>query len=174
MQSPWPFADYLASEIFAISGMQDSYVDGSTRSAGSSAALNYADVELTNGIRLRTEGPTGICSSVEDLSNWLAALLDGRLVSLNMLQQMTAPQSFGPVFEDGERYGYGWALPAVGDQRDTFAHAGQKDGFRSIVFVDRERNVDYVILSNGGEALVPVATEIRYLIQVLLQQGNRQ
>ena len=168
-----PFADYLAGDIFAISGMKDSYVDGSTR-AGSFAALNYADVELTNGIRLHTEGPTGICSSVEDLSNWLAALLDGRLVSLNMLQQMTAPQSFGPVFEDGERYGYGWALPAVGDLRDTFAHAGQKDGFRSIIFVDRERNVDYVILSNGGEALVPATTEIRYLIQALLQQGSRQ
>lgn len=166
------FGERLAQSIFSPLDMQASYVDGSTPPADTKLALNYGDTKLTDGIQLRTQGPTGVFSSAEDLSRWLIALGDGRVLSAAMLQQMTSPQSVGPTFQDGERYGYGWALPALGDMRDTYAHAGKKDGYQSILYVNRARKLSYVILSNGGEPLAPAVNTIRYWIQTFLEQGN--
>ena len=166
------FPQYLSTGIFAPLGLSSSFAQGGEPGAAPARALDFGRTESTNGIRLRTVGPTGIWSSADDVSQLLQDLLAGRVLAPATVQAMTSPQSGQAVFEDGERYGYGWALPAAGKLVSVFAHAGQKDGFRTIAFVDVAHKLDYVILSNGGDATGAVMDRIRILFQTLLEQPN--
>ncbi len=167
-----PFARYVATRIFEPLHLRASFAQGGEKPDAVVQALDFGRTETTNGIRLQTVGPTGIWSSADDLSQLLQDLLAGRVLAPATVSAMISPQSGGAVFEDGERYGYGWALPAAGKPVDVFAHAGQKDGFRTIAFVDVARKLDYVILCNGGDASAAVMDRIRFLFQILLEQAH--
>ena len=165
------FHDYLEHRIFQPLGLISSFADGGSAPPGAVEALNFGLTRSTNGIRLRTVGPTGVFSSTDDISKLISALLAGRFLAPDTLQAMISPQSAGATFDDGEHYGYGWAMPvdANGYAKGIFAHMGQKDGFHSIAFVDTVHRLDYVILCNGGDPALHVMDGIRYLFQVLLQ-----
>lgn len=164
-----PFADYVATDLFAPAGLVSSFAEGGARPADTTLALDFGRTHTTNGIHLRTVGPTGIYSSADDLSRLLQALIDGRILTPGTLQKMISPEASGAVFDDGERYGYGWALPPAGQPVTVFAHRGDKDGFRTIAFVDTRHRLDYVILCNGGDAGVAVMNHLRALFERLLQ-----
>ena len=108
-------------------------------------ALNFGTTRLTNGIQLHVVGPLGIHGSTHDVNQLLLELLAGRVLKPATVQAMTSPKSRAPTFDNGEQYGYGWAVPPADKPAATFAHLGEKDGFRSVAFVDMASGVQYVI-----------------------------
>ena len=157
--------------MFEPLGMANSRVESEAALDTESLALNYATTKHTKGIQLRTEGPTGIYSSVKDVAVWLRAYQDGKIVTTNGKALMTVPASLKPIFENGERYGMGWVLPSVDSPVGSFAHAGQKDGYRTLIRANPARRISYIILSNGGDFVQPASNEIQYWIQELLEQS---
>jgi CubicO group peptidase (beta-lactamase class C family) len=164
-----PFARYVKLNVFDPLGLTSSFVYGDAVPPGVELALNFGATRLTNGIDLHVVGPLGIYSSTSDMSRLIDELIAGHLLTLATVKAMTSPQSRAPTFDSGEQYGYGWAVPPAARPAATFAHLGEKDGFRSIAFVDTASGVRYVILANGGNAVLKARDSIRFLIQTYLQ-----
>lgn len=164
-----PFARYVRLNIFDPLGLTSSFVDGDILPPGVELALNFGATRLTNGIDLHVVGPLGIYSSTSDITQLIDGLIAGRVLTPEMVRAMTSPQSRAPTFDSGEQYGYGWAVPTAAKPAATFAHLGEKDGFRSIAFVDTASGVRYVILANGGNTVLKARDNIRFLIQTYLQ-----
>jgi len=167
--SGMPFALYVSCNIFDPLELTSSFVDGAPVPPGVQQALNFGTTRLTNGIELHVVGPLGIYSSTRDMNRLLTELIAGHVLTPAMVQAMTHPQSHAPSFDSGEQYGLGWAVPPAGSSARTFAHLGEKDGFRSVAFVDAASGVRYVILANGGEPTAKARDKIRFLIQTYLQ-----
>jgi CubicO group peptidase (beta-lactamase class C family) len=161
------FGQCLRQRIFEPLGMTHTRVESDDSSQAEVLALNYALSKKTKGIFLKTEGPTGIYSSLNDIALWLQAYQAGKIVSKAGTTLMTTPVSSSPVFENGERYGMGWVLPPNDDRQGSYTHAGQKDGYRTLISANSKLHVNYIILSNGGDFVQPISTEVQYWIQEL-------
>lgn len=46
-----------------------------------------------------------------------------------------------------------------------FAHSGQKDGFRALVRINQQQDLELVMLSNGGEVSLRVMNAVRGVVQ---------
>ena len=159
------YADYLRERIFEPLGMRSTFVSGAAVPANISLALNYASQTTTWGINLLTVGDMGIFSSVTDMDKLLRAFRSGQLVSAATVQVMTVAQSGQAVNAGGEFYGFGWLVPGNITQPTVFAHSGQKDGFRSLVRINQQQDMELVMLSNGGEATLRVMNAVRGVVQ---------
>ena len=163
------FGQCLRQRIFQPLGMNSTRVESEESSQGEVLALNYALSKKTKGILLKTEGPTGIYSSLNDIALWLQAYQAGKIVSKAGTTLMTTPVLMSPVFDSGERYGMGWVLPPEDNKIVSYTHAGQKDGYRTLISVNTTNYVNYIILSNGGDFVQPISTEIKYWIQEIFE-----
>ena len=163
------FGQCLRQRIFEPLGMNSSRVESEESSQGEVLALNYALSKKTKGILLKTEGPTGIYSSLNDIALWLQAYQAGKIVSKAGTALMTTPVLLSPVFDSGERYGMGWVLPPEDNKIGSYTHAGQKDGYRTLISANTTNHVNYIILSNGGDFVQPISTEIKYWIQEIFE-----
>ncbi len=161
------FGQCLRQRVFEPLGMANTRVDSEGSNHSEILALNYALSKRTKGILLRTEGPTGIYSSLNDVALWLRAYQTGKVISKEGATLMTTPSLINPVFENGERYGMGWVLPPVDTRPGNFAHAGQKDGYRTLISGNTKGHVSFIILSNGGDFVQPISAEVQYWIQEL-------
>jgi CubicO group peptidase (beta-lactamase class C family) len=163
------FGQCLRQRIFEPLGMNGTRVESEESSQGEVLALNYALSKKTKGILLKTEGPTGIYSSLNDIALWLQAYQAGKIVSKAGTTLMTTPVFLSPVFDSGERYGMGWVLPPEDNKISSYTHAGQKDGYRTLISANTTNHVNYIILSNGGDFVQPISTEIKYWIQEIFE-----
>ena len=163
------FGQCLRQRIFQPLGMNSTRVESEESSQGEVLALNYALSKKTKGILLKTEGPTGIYSSLNDIALWLQAYQAGKIVSKAGTALMTTPVLLSPVFDSGERYGMGWVLPPEDNKISSYTHAGQKDGYRTLISANTTNYVNYIILSNGGDFVQPISTEIKYWIQEIFE-----
>ena len=163
------FGQCLRQRIFQPLGMNNTRVESEESSQGEVLALNYALSKKTKGILLKTEGPTGIYSSLNDIALWLQAYQAGKIVSKAGTALMTTPVLLSPVFDSGERYGMGWVLPPEDNKISSYTHAGQKDGYRTLISANTTNHVNYIILSNGGDFVQPISTEIKYWIQEIFE-----
>ena len=163
------FGQCLRQRIFDPLGMTHTRVESEDSSRAEVLALNYALSKKTKGILLKTEGPTGIYSSLNDLALWLQAYQAGKIVSKAGTTLMTTPVLSSPVFESGERYGMGWVLPPEDKKIGSYTHAGQKDGYRTLISANTTDHVNYIILSNGGDFVQPISTEVQYWIQEIFE-----
>ena len=163
------FGQCLRQRIFQPLGMNSTRVESEESSQGEVLALNYALSKKTKGILLKTEGPTGIYSSLNDIALWLQAYQAGKIVSKAGATLMTTPVLMSPVFDSGERYGMGWVLPPEDHKIVSYTHAGQKDGYRTLISANTTNYVNYIILSNGGDFVQPISTEIKYWIQEIFE-----
>jgi len=163
------FGQCLRQRIFDPLGMTHTRVESEDSSRAEVLALNYALSKKTKGILLKTEGPTGIYSSLNDLALWLQAYQAGKIVSKAGTTLMTTPVLSSPVFESGERYGMGWVLPPEDKKIGSYTHAVQKDGYRTLISVNTTDHVNYIILSNGGDFVQPISTEVQYWIQEIFE-----
>ena len=163
------FGQCLRQRIFQPLGMNSTRVESEESSQGEVLALNYALSKKTKGILLKTEGPTGIYSSLNDIALWLQAYQAGKIVSKAGTTLMTTPVFMSPVFDSGERYGMGWVLPPEDNKIVSYTHAGQKDGYRTLISANTTNQVNYIILSNGGDFVQPISTEIKYWIQEIFE-----
>ena len=163
------FGQCLRQRIFEPLGMNSTRVESEESSQVEVLALNYALNKKTKGILLKTEGPTGIYSSLNDIALWLQAYQAGKIVSKAGTTLMTTPVLLSPVFDSGERYGMGWVLPPEDNKISSYTHAGQKDGYRTLISANTTNHVNYIILSNGGDFVQPISTEIKYWIQEIFE-----
>ena len=163
------FGQCLRERIFEPLGMTHTRVESEDSSRAEVLALNYALSKKTKGILLKTEGPTGIYSSLNDIALWLQAYQAGKIVSKAGTTLMTTPVLSSPVFESGERYGMGWVLPPEDKKIGSYTHAGQKDGYRTLISANTTDHVNYIILSNGGDFVQPISTEVQYWIQEIFE-----
>lgn len=163
------FGQCLRQRIFEPLGMTHTRVESEDSSRAEVLALNYALSKKTKGILLKTEGPTGIYSSLNDIALWLQAYQAGKIVSKAGTTLMTTPVLSSPVFESGERYGMGWVLPPEDNKIGSYTHAGQKDGYRTLISANTTDHVNYIILSNGGDFVQPISTEVQYWIQEIFE-----
>lgn len=163
------FGMCLRQRIFNPLGMTHTRVESEASVQGESLALNYAKTKKTKGIQLRTEGPTGIYSSLGDIAIWLRAYQKGQIVSKPSIDRMVTPASLNPIFENGERYGMGWVLAPDNSTVGAYAHGGQKDGYRTLIRGNPLHQVNYIILSNGGDFVQPASNEVQYWIQELFE-----
>ena len=163
------FGQCLRERIFEPLGMTHTRVESEDSSRGEVLALNYALSKKTKGILLKTEGPTGIYSSLNDIALWLQAYQAGKIVSKAGTTLMTTPVLSNPVFESGERYGMGWVLPPEDKKIGSYTHAGQKDGYRTLISANTTDHVNYIILSNGGDFVQPISTEVQYWIKEIFE-----
>jgi D-alanyl-D-alanine carboxypeptidase len=163
------FGECLRQGMFEPLGMTRSRVETQPRLLDETLALNYAATQRTKGIQLRTEGPTGIYSSLSDIAIWLRAYQDGRVVSPDSHARMTQPGTANPAFENGDLYGMGWVLSSEKPSHGAYAHAGQKDGYRTLIRANPHYRVSYILLSNGGDFVQPVSNEVHYWIQELFE-----
>ena len=159
------YADHLRATIFEPLGMRSTFVAGAAVPANISLALNFASQTTTWGINLLTVGDMGIFSSVADMDLLLRAFRAGRLVSAATAQVMTVAQSGQALNAAGEFYGFGWLVPGNITQPTVYAHSGQKDGFRSLVRINQQQDLELVMLSNGGEATLRVMNAVRGVVQ---------
>ena len=163
------FGECLRQRMFEPLGMVRSRVESDEQGQGETLALNYAATKRTKGIQLRTEGPTGIYSSLSDMALWLRAYQDEKIVSAASQARMTRPASSISAFENGDFYGLGWVLSSDKPAHGAYAHAGQKDGYRTLVRVNPYYRVNYILLSNGGDLVQPVTNEVHYWIKELFE-----
>jgi CubicO group peptidase (beta-lactamase class C family) len=165
------FADHLRTTIFEPLGMRSTFASGSAAPTGVSLALNYAKETSTWGVNLLTVGDINIFTSSEDLVRLIRAFRLGQLVRSNTVQTMTVAQSGEAVNGAGEFYGFGWMVPGNITSPSVFAHTGQMDGYRSLVRINEQLDLELMILSNGGEATLQVINAVRLVVQQAYEQG---
>ncbi|WP_167404831.1 serine hydrolase domain-containing protein [Vibrio penaeicida] len=141
------YEDYIQQVFFEPLDMNSSYVADETTSPRANDALNFAQNTTFYGKNNFTNGANGIVSSINDLNIFISALLGGKVVQLETLELML--QHHTPNLLSGSDYGYGWMLAPQGS--DAFSHAGGHDGFRTWLLINRDKNIQVIILGNGGE-----------------------
>jgi CubicO group peptidase (beta-lactamase class C family) len=164
------FGQCLRQRVFDPLGMTRTRVESDAPAKDEKLALNYALTRKTKGIRLLTEGPTGIYSSLNDMSVWLRAYQAGKIISKSGADLMAVPASANSLFDNGDRYGMGWVIPADFSEEGAYAHAGQKDGYRTLISGNPSRRINYIILSNGGDFLQMASTEIEYWVSEIFRK----
>jgi len=141
-----PFAKYVTDRVFTPAGMLSSYVGTDLAVGHTRRALNFGISDSVFGIHLKALGASGLYTSVRDLTAFVDALLDCRLLKTEYVKLMGSPQS---ALEPRKLYGYGWfvSLPPA----KWFSHRGAFDGYRSFMRVNILDGVDYFVLANGGD-----------------------
>jgi CubicO group peptidase (beta-lactamase class C family) len=149
-----PFHDLVRDRVCEPAGMQDTEFLRSDE-LPARAALGYLSldgVSRTNVFHLpvRGSGDGGIYSTVADFSSFWDALVDGKIVSKEMVVELVRPRSDVP---DSRRYGLGFWL---GADNDVIALEGYDAGvsFRSVH--DPVRRITYTVISNTSAGAWPL------------------
>lgn len=140
------FAQVLHNRIFRPLGMRTSVAFEAGVAAVADRAFGYgaapptwvrADQSLTSA----TLGDGGIYSSVDDLSQWDAALGDDRLLSPASLRLAFEPAT--PTDDPAVAYGFGWRV--TGENR---WHSGETVGFRHVIVRNLADRASVIVLTN--------------------------
>jgi len=149
-----PFHDLVRDRVCEPAGMQDTEFLRSDE-LPARAALGYLSldgVSRTNVFHLpvRGSGDGGIYSTVADFASFWDALVDGEIVSKEMVVELVRPRSEVPP---SRRYGLGFWL---GADNDVIALEGYDAGvsFRSVH--DPVRRITYTVISNTSEGAWPL------------------
>lgn len=150
-----PFAQYLKTHVFDPAGMTSSSVLRFEPDQVMQQALSYADDVKIHGIDYALNGAISQKSSMEDMENFVQALLDERLIQSETLDLMMMPHA---RFADGKRYGYGWYIGQLGGWMALSStapaagvgHTGRLGAYRTALYFNRQRNFQFIMLSNGG------------------------
>lgn len=169
------FDQYLQEQIFLPSGMTNTgYFELDRLPAGTANAYIYDgqnDDFYTNiySIDVKGTGAGGTFTTVVDINNFWSKLLDGSLISPNMLQQMLSVQSG----QGNSYYGYGvWLTKRDGGARRVeevcMPHfEGCDPGVSFISSYDPETNVGVTLVSNVGNDVWSIHREIKKHIQTI-------
>jgi CubicO group peptidase (beta-lactamase class C family) len=149
------FADYLRQHVFMPADMVSSKVSIAPPQPSPNLALPYADVGKIHGIDYAVVGAINQKSAMVDLENFVQALLQNKLIQAQTLDLMLKPHA---VFADGKRYGYGWYIGSLGGWASmstaapaaAVGHTGRLGAYRSALYVNRARQFQLIMLSNGG------------------------
>lgn len=157
--SAMPFERFLKERIFLPLGMKDT----GFASPALARAYNFrpdGSLALNEAVN-RARGSSGLLSTVEDFSKWLAALGDGKIVSKPLLRRMLA----GTTLEDGTAIAYSYGLQVERDHGAVpgltmIAHGGQTAAYRSTFSYFPDHRFGIVMLCNASNAPLHLAQEI--------------
>jgi CubicO group peptidase (beta-lactamase class C family) len=121
------------------------------------AALGYLaldGVSRTNVFHLpvRGSGDGGVYSTVADISAFWSALFTGRIVSVDMVEELVRPQSDEPGMS--QRYGLGFWLD---QSSDVVILEGSDAGVAFRSAHDPGRRVTHTVISNTSDGAWPIA-----------------
>lgn len=140
------FADYMDDNFFRPLGMKHSYVADEFSLAMFNEALNFAEYSTLFGRNFFATGSSGVASSLDDMTLFMDALLNEKIVKTETLELMQQHYTLDLFL--GSDYSYGLMVDPTG--ADAFAHAGRNDGFVTWMLINRENRLRLVILGNGG------------------------
>lgn len=158
------FGQYLQTHVFEPAGMTSSSVLDSGLQNSGSRALSYAEDLKIQGIDYALIGAINQKGSLNDLHNFLQALLQNKLVRRETLDMMMKPHA---LFGDGKRYGYGWYIGQLGGwsvispnfPAAGVGHTGRLGAYRTALYFNRERHFQLIMLSNGGARTEKLLTD---------------
>jgi CubicO group peptidase (beta-lactamase class C family) len=159
-----PFHDLVRKLVLDPAGMTATSFLRSDELPGGTAR-GYLGLEglRTNVLHLpvRGSGDGGVYSTVADVHTFWRALLDGRILRKERVEDMLHPRSDVP--EERRRYGLGFWLHGT---RDAVMLEGYDAGvsFRSVH--DRPTDTTFTVVSNTSEGAWPL---VRYLGETLLR-----
>ncbi len=167
-----PFHDFLRERLFQPLKMNDTvmYVRGlnevSARAFGHSKKDGQwirDDQSVTSAVR----GDGGIYCSIDDLTKWLNALDQHKLLSEASYKEMFTPV---PTDDDTIAYGFGWRIDTYKDQHRVH-HTGGTRGFSLCLqrFPDRDAAVVVLFNNNVEGGMTPVTERVA---DVLLFDGE--
>jgi CubicO group peptidase (beta-lactamase class C family) len=147
------YATYLKENIFKPLGMKTTVAYEAGKSSITNRAFGHS---MQNGNWIETDqsltsavlGDGGIYSNTEELSKWISALWNYKL--LNPLLQNQAWT--GARLDNGKAidYGFGWHMETFKNRLHPF-HDGSSIGFRNSILVFPEEKLMVVILTNRNE-----------------------
>nr|WP_299485353.1 serine hydrolase domain-containing protein [uncultured Allomuricauda sp.] len=152
------YPDFLKKNIFEPLGMTNTFVIDEDEHLGDlndNYALSFGNSVKVLGFDSLIYGGSGIVSSPHDLNLFIEALLNYELITKQNLNIMTIEQ--GPIEEIAD-YGYGW-MTGTGQYWHTeeltdpndFWHTGGFDGYRSVLSVNPDLDLQIIILTNNGD-----------------------
>lgn len=171
IESKWgkPFEQAVFEQLFAPLDIEEP-VFGDARAIVKGRATTYTpyrygtgspvqlkDLEVLNAEMAAIIYPAGgLNISIADFAEWLAALLNGKLISRESMETLWTPGklSDGSSFQRPaspslwQRYGLGWVLGA----HDGHEFAGGTGGIRSAFFVYPKDDLAIVVLTNSQSA----------------------
>jgi len=145
-----PFDAYLQAAIFAPCNMTSTgYYEMDRLPAKCAFAYIYdeeRDSYRTNiySVDAKGTGAGGAFTTAGDVEKFWDALIGGKLVSKEMLEQMVSPQAGED--EDGDEVDYGYGLWLFDENMPSFC--GSDPGVDFVTMYDMERQLSITILSN--------------------------
>ena len=142
--SSMPFQEYMDTFVFQPAEMTFSFVQRETGLPTEDLALNWGVVEQVYGYHLYATGSDSQFSSMDDFIGFFDAMTNSSLISDESLAQMTELHS------RDIGYGYGFAITNKGTSTEAWRHTGELDGYRSLLAIYPNDNIQMVVLGNGG------------------------
>jgi CubicO group peptidase (beta-lactamase class C family) len=104
-------------------------------------------------------GDGGIITTAEEMAIFLRALMDGELLSDEMLDEMFD-------FDEDSGYGLGIYLEEYGEW-EMLGHTGASSGFQSAMFYEEETETVIIVLTNSfaSEIVEVLVDEAGYLVE---------
>ena len=136
------YQEALKQRITSKIGLKDTYFGAGFIDAGKNESFSYnfvADWKQETETHLSIPGGAGaIISTPSDLTRFIQALFDGKIVSKESLDQM----------KPKDKYGLGINLYPLGG-KTFYGHGGGIDGFRSLLVYLPEEKLSLAYTSNG-------------------------
>ena len=136
------YEDALKQRITSKIGLKDTYLGTGYPDASKNEAFSYSfisDWKQESDIHLSIPGGAGaIISTPNDLTKFIQALFDGKIVSKESLEQM----------KPKDKYGLGISSYPFGG-KTFYGHSGGMDGFRSLLLYLPEEKLSLAYTSNG-------------------------
>lgn len=152
------YPDFIKSKIFEPTNMSNSFVISENEHLGDlneNYALSFGNSIKVLGFDSLIYGANGIVSSTHDLNLFVEALLNYSIISEESLNLITQVQ--GPL-EDVD-YGLGWMTgtgnyPHTGvyNSPNDFWHTGGFDGYRSVLSINPDLDLQVILLTNDGDS----------------------
>ncbi len=170
-----PFDIYVKENIFEPLEMKNSFV----YNPSSPEQLEHsANGYILRGGRLYNAGfdhldgvmgDKGIYSTVEDMYKWDQGLIQGKIVSRDLLKEAFTPQHTTPKVLTSN-YGLGWRLKKLPNDEWLTYHTGWWHGFKNYYLHNEEDNSSIIILGNiAGHAL----TKLKYAQSILYPEKKQ-
>ena len=146
------YADFLQEEIFLPLGMKNSYF---ISTAGiDNLAKGYINGEPENSYPVENVvGAGGITSTAEDLQIWANAMMGGKLLPSEKMQELFIPRVEWK--EWNASYGYGWMIDRnifqVSSKHTEIYHPGTEFGFFDMLVFQPDKEIVLVLLNNTGD-----------------------
>lgn len=143
------YAQFLRKEVLGPLKMDSTYFDHhKPESVIRVQGYHREDGGIINAFRFNADLPRaagGLSSTAGDLQIWGEALWSGKVVSQQLLKQMTTPYAL----LDGSLTQYGYGLEVLKVKNKPFiAHQGGIFGFQSFLATLPEQDIQIIILTN--------------------------